>query len=58
MKYLAAVILVIPLFNGCVRQADEPKDQTRYYVPEKPIVPDLDQCISAKGEVMRCDKAK
>lgn len=56
MNPIIAIAVVLTL-GSCVRQ-DEPKDQTRYYVPEKPIVPDLDQCISAKGEVMRCDKAK
>ena len=57
MKYWIAIFAVLTL-TGCVRDANNFKDETRSYMPVKEVLPDLDQCISKNGQMVRCDRAK
>jgi hypothetical protein len=50
--------LAVLTLTGCVRDANNFKDENRSYMPVKEVLPALDRCISKNGQMVRCDRAK
>jgi len=57
VRHWLAIFIVLTL-AGCMHEPNNFSDQTRSYAPVKELTPTLDQCISIKGEMVRCDRAK
>ena len=57
MRHWIAIFIVLTL-TSCMHEPNNFNAQTRSYAPAKELTPALDQCISIKGEMVRCDRAK
>jgi hypothetical protein len=58
MKHWIAILIAVLTLTGCVRDANNFKDETRSYMPVNEALPALDQCISKDEQMVRCDRAK